>query len=363
MKKIRFSINQQLSILKNKENKNKETSLQDIAKKLGVSVTLVSLVLNGKAKRSRISDKVADKVVALAKELNYRPNQLARGLRTGKTNTLAFVMADISNIFFARMARVMEDEAEKHGYKVMFGSSDESPVKLEKMLNIFLERKVEGFIISPTQGSLDFIKHLKRMNIPFVLIDRYYRKFETNYVVVDNYDASFKAVSHLTKLGYNKIGTLSIFPELTQMNDRFKGYKDALRVAGLRFENKYVGHVDFDNFRESVFENVKRLLMPPTNVRALFFPTCIMGIVGLECIREMKFRVPLDVAVASFDDPAEYKLFETPVTAIKQPVEEIGLTAVNILIDELKNKNQAYQKVVLPTEFIVRRSCGNLEFS
>ncbi len=349
--------------MKNKEKKNKVTSLQDIAKKLGVSVTLVSLVLNGKAKRSRISNQVAEKVMSLAKELNYRPNQLARGLRTGKTNTLAFVMADISNIFFARMARVVEDEAEKHGYKVMFGSSDESHVKQEKMLNIFLERKVEGFIISPTLGSMDFIKQLKQKNIPFVLIDRFFRKLETNYVVVDNYDASFRAVSHLTKFGYLKIGTLSVFPDLTQMNDRFMGYKDALKAAGLRFENKYVGQVDFNNFRESVFKNVRKLLMPPNNVRALFFPTCTMGIVGLECIREMHYRVPLDVAVTSFDDPTEFKLFETPVTATKQPVEEMGLIAVNIVIDELNNKNQGYQKIILPTKFIVRRSCGNMWFS
>jgi len=348
--------------LKNQEKNHKVTSLLDIAKKLGVSVTLVSLVLNGKAKQSRISDKIAEKVMVMAKELNYRPNQLARGLRTGKTNTIAFIMADISNIFFARMARVVEDEAEKFGYKVMFGSSDENPVKLERMLNMFLERKVEGFIISPTLGSLNLIRQLKQKDIPFVLIDRFFRNTDTNYVIVDNYDASFRAVTHLTKFGYKKIGTLSIFPELTQMNERFNGYKDALSAAGLRFENKYVGKIDFENFRESVFKNVRKLLMSPYSVRALYFQTCIMGIVGLECIREMKYRVPLDVAVVSFDDPAEYKLFEAPVTAIKQPIEEIGLKAVNILIDELKNKSSGFQKVILPTRFMVRRSCGNLMY-
>lgn len=336
--------------------------MQDIAKKLGVSVTLVSLVLNGKAKQSRISDQVAKKVLALAKELNYRPNQLARGLRTGKTSTIAFIMADISNIFFARMARVVEDEAEKYGYKVMFGSSDENPVKLERMLNMFLERKVEGFIISPTLGSMNLILQLKQKNIPFVLIDRFFRNLDTNYVVVDNYDASYKAVSHLASFGYNKIGTLTIFPELTQMNDRLNGYKNALKDAGVRFENKYTRKIDFENFRESVFANVRKLLLAPHHVRALYFQTCIMGIVGLECIRELNFRVPLDVAVVSFDDPAEYKLFETPVTAIKQPIEEIGLKAVHILMDALKNKSSDFQKVVLPTRFMVRRSCGNLMY-
>ncbi len=178
----------------------KNTSLSDIARKLGVSTTLVSLVLNGKTEESRISKEVAQKVLKTAREMNYKPNQLARGLRTGKTKTLAFIVADISNIFFARLARVIEDEAEKYGYKVMFGSSDESPEDLSEMLDIFQERKVDGFIISPTIGSRKFIAQLRRKNIPFVLIDRYFPELKSNYVIVDNYEASYEGHFSFVKI-------------------------------------------------------------------------------------------------------------------------------------------------------------------
>ena len=164
----------------------KNTSLSDIARKLGVSTTLVSLVLNGKSKESRINDEVAQKVRETAGKMNYKPNQLARGLRTGKTQTLALIVADISNIFFARLARVVEDEAGKFGYKVMFGSSDESPEKLSEMLNVFQERKVDGFIISPTEGSMRYISEFKKKNIPFVLIDRYFPKIKSKSFWVDS---------------------------------------------------------------------------------------------------------------------------------------------------------------------------------
>jgi LacI family transcriptional regulator len=341
----------------------KETSLQDIARELNVSTTLVSLVLNGKSKENRISDEVVQKVLELAGKMNYKPNQLARSLRTGRTNTLALIVADIANVFFARMARVIEDEAGKFGYKVMFGSSDEKSDKLAEMLRIFQERKVDGFIISPTSGSKEFILELKRKKIPFVLIDRYFPKVRSNFVIVDNYEASNKVVLHLLKFGYKKIGTITVSPELTQMKDRMNGYKDALRSAGLRFEKKLIGEVEYNRYRESVFETVQRLLLPPLNVRALFFQTCTLGIIGLECIRQMNLRVPLDVAVVSFDDPAEYKLFETPVTAIKQPIKEIGRQAVNILLNEISDGPSDRKEIVLPTRFIIRRSCGNLTYA
>ena len=341
----------------------KNTSLSDIARKLGVSTTLVSLVLNGKSKESRISEEVAQKVRETASKMNYKPNQLARGLRTGKTQTLALIVADISNIFFARLARVVEDEAGKFGYKVMFGSSDESPEKLSEMLNVFQERKVDGFIISPTVGSMGYISEFKKKNIPFVLIDRYFPKIKSNYVIVDNYDASYKATTQLLKFGYRKIGTLTVSAELSQMKDRMEGFKRALRDGGIRFEKRYLGEVDFNNLRDSVFENVKNLLSPPLNVRALYFQTCILGVAGLECIRQMDLRVPLDVAVASFDDPIEFRLFETPITAIEQPIEEMGKQAVGILIDELNGSSIGCREIVLPTQFHVRRSCGDLNYS
>jgi len=140
------------------------------------------------------------------------------------------------------------------------------------------------------------------------------------------------------------------------------GFKQALKDEGLRFERKYFGEIDYNNLKESVFENVHRLLSPSLNTRALYFQNYILGVAGLECIKEMKLRVPLDVAVICFDDPVEFRLFETPITAIEQPVAEIGEQAVRILIDELNGLQRADRKMILPTKFHIRRSCGNLDY-
>ncbi|MBN1987210.1 MAG: LacI family DNA-binding transcriptional regulator, partial [Prolixibacteraceae bacterium] len=138
----------------------KKTSLNDIAQKLGVSKTLVSLVLNGKAREHRISEEVQKKVLKLAKELNYRPNQIAQGLRTGKTNTLGLIIADIANPFFGKLGREIEKEASLHGYRVMFCSSDEKAENSKKQIEVLQQGQVDGFIISPPEESEEQIRSL-----------------------------------------------------------------------------------------------------------------------------------------------------------------------------------------------------------
>ena len=131
----------------------KKTSLSDIAQKLGVSKTLVSLVLNGKGKEHRISDVVCKKVMEVAREMNYQPNQLAKSLRTGKTNTIGLIIADIANPFFGKLGREIEKEAARKGYRVMFCSSDESAEKSKLQIEMMLQGHVDGFIISPPMNS------------------------------------------------------------------------------------------------------------------------------------------------------------------------------------------------------------------
>ena len=179
----------------------KKVSLEDISKELGVSKTLVSFVMNGRAKEMRVSNKMAKKVLEKSKEMGYKPNYLARALRTGKSKTLGLIVADISNSFFSKLARSIENEAIKYGYSVIFGSSDEDSLKSTRLIELFKNKKVDGIIICPTQGDKKEIEKLQQEKFPCVLVDRYFPDMESNAVVVDNFSGSIQIINKLIKRG------------------------------------------------------------------------------------------------------------------------------------------------------------------
>src|SRR5437867_1925426 len=144
----------------------KRISLKDIAQKVGVSTALVSYVLNNQ-KEGRIKKEVAQKIRDTAKALNYRTNQIARSLKMSKTFTLGLIVSNISNPFSSGLARIIEDEADKHKYTVIFGSSDENATKFSKLVDTFLNRQVDGLIVAPPEGAEAEITYLQQQGIPF----------------------------------------------------------------------------------------------------------------------------------------------------------------------------------------------------
>src|SRR5688500_12905366 len=182
----------------------KKVSLKDIAQKVGVSIALVSYVLNNK-KEGRISKEIAEKIKATAKKLDYRPNQIAKSLKTNRTNTIGLIVADISNPFSSSLARIIEDEADSQGYTVIFGSSDERSDRCKKLVDTLLNRQVDGLIILPPAEFEEGINELKQQQIPFVIVDRYFPDIEANVVKLDNCKAAIEAVTHLLDSGRRKI--------------------------------------------------------------------------------------------------------------------------------------------------------------
>ena len=177
----------------------KRVSLKDIAKRVGVSTALVSYVMNGKGKGNRVSDELAKKIKQVAEELNYQPNEIARSLRNGSTKTIGLIVADIANPFFGQLARYIENEAIKFGYTVIIGSSDEEVEKSELLINTFINRQVDGFIIAPAEGTVEQINTILKKNIPLILLDRYFPEIDTNYVILNNYQSTYDATLHILK--------------------------------------------------------------------------------------------------------------------------------------------------------------------
>ena len=341
----------------------KRTSLNDIAKHLGVSKTLVSFVLNGKGKEFRISEEVCKKVMDVAKEMKYQPNRIAQGLRTGKTKTIGLIIADIANPFFGKLGREIEQEAARNGYHVIFSSSDENPEKSRQQISMLHQSQVDGYIISPPMNSEDQIMTLSKGNTPFVLIDRYFPEIETNYIVVDNFDGAYKATNHLLKLGRKKIANISLNLNLVNMKERTEGYRKALVDSSIHVDENLIKVLPFSHDNKDVTKAINELIGDRNNLKAdaILFSTSKLGIMGIECISSMGFNIPGDIAVVSFDNADAYKICVSPVTVVGQPLKEIGETAVSVLMNEIihPNTTHKFQKITFKTEFIIRKSCGS----
>jgi LacI family transcriptional regulator len=342
----------------------KKTKLQDIANNIGVSKTLVSMVMNGHGDKNGIKKETQEKVIALCKQLNYKPNQMARSLRLGKTNTIGLIVADISNTFYAKMARGIEDYCNKFGYNLIICSSDEKDAKESSIIRMLKEKQVDGLIISSTLVDNTEILALKNEHFPFVLVDRYFPEIpDTNFVVIDNYQGAFNAVNHLIEIGHQNIAMLSILPfHITSVRDRNKGYLDALIKGGINIDHYLLCQIPFENIEMGVELEIKKILTYQKKVTALFAVNQNIAIAAVKALAKLNIKIPDEMSLISFDDLPFFEIMNPSITAVDQPLEIICKNAVEILMAEINNKDKSIKKrqMVLPTELRIRNSCKSL---
>ncbi|MCB0565826.1 MAG: LacI family DNA-binding transcriptional regulator [Phaeodactylibacter sp.] len=330
-------------------------SLKDIADVVGVSASLVSYVLNNKGKENRVSEETAKKIREVAEELNYQPNQIARSLKSKRSQSIGLIVADISNPFFSNMARTIEDEAHSSNYTVIFGSSDENSTKLKKVLDFLTTRQVDGFIIAPTEGCKETVAELSKQKIPFVLIDRYFEDLSTNYVIIDNFQASMDAVDHLLKRGHTRIGLVAYRSELIHFRNRIRGYKEALKKAGVDPGLEFIKEVSYAAFEEEMKTAVRELIYED-KAEAIFFCTNTLAIEGLKQIFSLGRKVPEEIDVVAFDQSIAYDFFEYFIPHISQPIKEIGQEAVRALIEQINNKTEETRHICLRAKLEARQA-------
>jgi LacI family transcriptional regulator len=317
----------------------KKVSISDIARKAGVSVSTVSFVMNDKAVKMRISREVIEKVENVAREMGYRPNQLARGLRTGKTKTIGLIVENISNAFFAAMAKTIEDEAKKYDYKVVYCSTDNDETKARELISMLSQRQVDGYIITPTLNLAEEIRRLQAENKPVVLIDRYFPEHEEiPSVLVDNYAGVAEGMEYLISRGYQSIGLVTIEADMAHMHDRLQAYYDTLRKHDMPQDRRLVRQVPYGYVHEAALEEVEDFLKGNgKDCDALFFLTNYLGVLGIEAAKRLNIRIPGDKAYLCFDDNDIFRLNTPTISVIKQPICEIGQQAMAALIERLRH--------------------------
>jgi len=333
--------------------KTTRVSIKDIAQKVGVSNATVSLVLNGKEKEGRIRKEVAEKILKAAKELNYEPNNFARGLRMGRSNTIGLILADISNNFFANIAFYIQEYAEKYGYSVIITNTNESGEKMGKMINVLKSRQVDGFIIVPTEDGEEHISDLAQTKTPIVLLDRYFPNLPISHIVVNNYHASFDAANLLIDSGRKNIGLIIYDNKLPHMQDREKGYREAL-IKKDCYNPSLTKKIAYNNIEEDISTAIHELLDAKPKVDGIFFATNSISVLGIKQLIRLGIRIPEDIKVVCFDKNEAFDFMPFLIPYVQQPIEEMSKKTVEILMEQIK------QSAAVPTTMEMFASLSNI---
>lgn len=331
----------------------KRVSLKDIAKLAQVSPATVSFVLNGKAKQMRISQPVADRIIMVAEQEGYQPNQVAVSLRTGKSQLIGLVVESISGNFFASLSKIIEEQAGKFGYRVVYCATENDGEKGQELIRMLSQRQVDGYIVTPTRGMEESIHKLVTQNKPIVLMDSYFPEIEVAHVSVNNFGGVVEGMNHLIRQGYKKIGFVTVDLDLIQIHQRLKGYRHGLAENNLPMDESLVLKINYNYDQEEAVLQIESFIANG-DLDAVFFATNYLGLLGLESITRLGLKLPDDLGLISFDDHDVFRLLPPGVTSIRQPVEEIANRAIDLLMDRLNHNVLVTDKIEIPATLMVR---------
>jgi len=332
---------------------SKAASIYDVARESGVSVFTVSAVVNNK---SHVRKKLRDRVEAVIRKLNYRPNLIARSLAKQRTHTIGMIVPDIVNPFFPMVVRGAEDAAQQHGYNLLLCNSDDRVDKEQSAVELLLSKRVDGILLTKAAGDFPpaLRKMVKEVNIPFVLVMRTCPKLTKDAVVTDDWQGAYDAVRHLARAGRKRIGLISGPLKVSNAMARWQGFHDALKAEGLTYEPDLV--IEGDYRIESGFRAGHSLLSRRPD--GVYVANYLMTIGLLKAAEEMGLRCPEDFGLVSFDDYPWLGIFHPRLTTVELPKHQLGSEAAELLIRRITGSAAKPSVKKLPTELRIRESCG-----
>lgn len=319
-------------------------TLAELSKLLSLSPTTVSRVLSGNSKKYRISDQTVKKVQAAAIEHEFKPNQVAQNLRLKRTNTIGLVIPDISNPFFANLARKIEIELRKRGKLILLcDTNNDTDLEIET-LSLIMSHKVDGLLIAPVGLSSDHLNNLKEL--PTVLIDRYFKNLSVPYVSTNNYEGAYQATKYLIDRNHKKITCLQGLTNTISNVERIRGFNQA--IADFNIATEHIKIIGSDFSLENGYNAANEMLSKKDLPSAIFALGNQIAFGALKAIKEKGLIVPDDISLISFDEQPYFELTSPSITTIKQPIEQIGQVATDMLFD-LINKKDVKSQLILAT--------------
>ena len=315
-------------------------TIKDIARELNLSRTTISFVLSGIGTEKGVSKKTQDRVLSYVKLINYQPNQLARSLIRGVTNTIGVVVPSIGDSFYAKLLKEIEYEAEKKGYIIIISSSERIPEREIKLIRAMRAKQVDGLIIAPTEQLRKEMSKLLGDNFPFVLVDRYYPDLNTNYVILNDINTSYVLVCNLINKGRKRIAFITADTKVSALADRLTGYKNALEAAGIPFDPAIYCEVSRNNYSTCIGDVLDKLFKENPDVDAFCFTAHYLA---SEAVMYM-YKKSMDInsyGLATVHANPIIEVLSPKMTVARIPLEIIGRNAVDILIEDIKAGGKA----------------------
>jgi LacI family transcriptional regulator len=344
------------------ERPGTQPTVTDVARAAGVSRATAARVLGG---YGYAGTDARQRVLDAAKQLAYQPNQLARSMATGRSNTIGVIVADIENLYFARAFRAIADTAAAHGFGVLLMNTDEDIVTERDAVSTMLANRVDGLIISPTSSVVvDHLIAARDMGCPFVLLDRRVPVLNADTFAIDNFDAAHQATSTFLEKKHRRIALVSNAPShreqtylISSVRERIDGYRAALHGAGISIDPELVVLGGWDS--ENLARKLRKLCSDADRPTAFLTTDSSVALILLNVLREACLAIPEQASLICFDDADWTSALTPPLSVISQPIRELAIAATKDLIARLHGEGKAVsEETLLRAVLIDRGSIG-----
>jgi LacI family transcriptional regulator len=326
-------------------------TLADVAKIAGVGIMSVSRVVN---ETRRVSPEVERKVRAAIEKIGYVPNEAARILKGNRSSVLGLIVPDLADPFFAACCSAIQETAWAAGYMTLMAASGHREERERRETEIMVQRRVAGLLVVAIGSQNDHFAAAQNAGVPVVAIDRPMERVESDSLTVDNFEAAFGATQHLIGHGHRNIVCVADDERIYTKTERVSGYSHAMREAKLAARVCLVG-----TMTGSVTDQLSFLLESTPAPTAIFAASNLVGIDVLRELQRRAIKIPRDMALICFDDFSAATLVSPTITVVQQPVAELGQRAAQMMLDRLKASTEVFRsRIVLPTQLVIRKSCG-----
>ena len=330
----------------------KRPTMADVAARAGVSKTTVSHVINN---TRHVEEDTKQRVLQAIDELGYRPSAAARSLTTNRTETIGVIVSDSSNYFFAEVLRGIEDVLRLENYALLVCNTAEILEREEHYLDILIRQRVDGIIAAATSRKWETLNQIEALHIPIVFVDRLFEGLNAPYVGVDNAKGAGLGAAYLAECGHTEIGILAGFERLSTMRERLEGFKGALQERDILLPEEWV--VPSPLTIQGGCDAMKQLLCLPHRPTAVFINNNLLALGALLALKDLGLHCPEDVSLVGFDDHPWAAVSDPPLTVVRQPAEQLGRTAAEILLALLQGEQVENPDVWLECELVERGSC------
>ncbi len=332
----------------------KPITMADVAKHAKVSKSTVSQYLN--KRYDYMSEETKIRIEESIRELDYRPNILARSLKQKTTTTIGVIVANILHTFSSQVIRAIEDICNDAEFHLIVCNADDDPVKEKKYIEMLRAKQVDGVIILPTGNNEDIYMDMWSSGYPVIFVDRTVADIPITSVMLDNEKASRLAVQHFIDKGYRDIAIITnVIRNVTPRIERIAGYKKTLKENSIEVKDDYIKTLEINNIQKGIKELLE-LKNPP---KALLAGNDLTLIEILKYVKKENMKIPSDIAVIGIDDVSFATFYEPPLTIIEQPAFEIGKKAAELIMDKIQNQKSDVENKVYRFEpkLVERESC------